>query len=360
MGGSSKHVFDLIVEFMKIDSLQFKLITRGKENGLYSADEHDAQQIYENIKKNGNIIELNKSKIFNPLSYFRYLKEANYVILQHPVMGLMGGVLGKLLRKKIIYHYHGPIHEEYRLKTGKKGLYYNLLWLFQKITVLCSDKVLTHSDYMRDIAVKEHSLPIAKSIFLPPYIEAHEKSMHLKFLKNNNKTKLFIPRRLTARTGVVEFLNTFLSLDKSNRDRFDIYISGKGELKEKVEGLVKYDPDNLKYVGFLSYDELWSMYHKIDSVVVPTLDLEGFGYVILEALSCGANAIVSKTCGGGYEFAEKYLSKDNTFDVFSKESVLAALTMIEESRNSRDKNMVIANEFTIKRMIDKYVNIILK
>ena len=359
MGGSSKHVYDILTEFSKIDSLDVHLITRAKQEGNYSANEIDAQITFDRIKNCGQITELKGWHMFNPLHYLKHIKNADVVLLQHPIMGFVGALIAKLYYKRTIYHYHGPIHEEYKLKAGKKGIRYRLLWIMQKVTVLLSSKVLTHSNYMRGIAIKEHRLPDRKSIYLPPYIEEDPVNNHLDFVKNNNKTKLIIPRRLTARTGVVEFLNAFLSLPKEKRNQYDIYISGKGELQQEVENLVRKDADNLSYVGFLSYEDLWSMYHKMDAVVVPTLNLEGFGYIILEALSSGATAIVSETCGGGYEFVVEHLGKENTFDVFSSESIFKALEQVEKTKNNRRNNKQIAGKFSCKAMIDYYIKAIL-
>lgn len=137
-----------------------------------------------------------------------------------------------------------------------------------------------------------------------------------------DKTVLFIPRRLTARTGIYEFLMRFLSLPADEQQKYHIYISGTGELAPKIETIAKEYPQTITYLGFVPYEELWAIYGKADAVVVPTLSLEGFGYVILEAMACGCAATVSTTCGGGYEFVSEQLGEEYTFDSFDTESIL--------------------------------------
>lgn len=360
MGGSSKHVYDLICN-LPTDVVDWNLITRrSSKSNEYSADEIEAQTKFDSFKRNRRIKEVSVLNIFNPLTYLNKIRKSQYVVLQHPVMGLFGAILGRCLHKKVIYHYHGPLHIEYYMKSGKRGLHYNILWLMQKLTVMLSQMVLTHSSYMKSISQREHSVPDNKSINLPPYIERVESDVKLPYFKDDNKIKLLIPRRLTARTGIIEFLKAFLIFPEDFRNKFHIYISGKGELQSKVESLVKQDSQNIQYIGFISYNELWSLYTKVDAVVVPTLDLEGFGYIILEAMSCGAMPLVSKTCGGGFEFVEKHLGSEYVFDIYSPKSIQDTLSIITQYRNNRNKYMQIASVFSTKNMIKTYLEKILK
>lgn len=359
MGGSSKHVYDLICN-LPTNVVDWNLITRAtSKSNKYCADEIQAQKKYDSFKKSRRIKEVNILNIFNPFTYWNKIRNSEYVVLQHPVMGLFGAIIGRCLNKKNIYHYHGPIHIEFMMKTGRRGIHYWLLWLIQKITVMLSDTVLTHSNYMRAISQREHDVPSKKSIYLPPYIERVNRNVPLPYFSDDDKIKLLIPRRLTARTGVVEFLETFLKLPFRIRTKYQIYISGKGELQTNIESLASQDTENIRYIGFISYDELWSLYNKVDAVVVPTLDLEGFGYVILEAMSCGAMPIVSKTCGGGYDFVTRYLGESFTFDVHSSESILKALKTVANKKNNRNCFEGIASQFTTENMINKYISEIL-
>lgn len=363
MGGSSKHVYDLLCNFPQ-HKCCVKLLTRRKiSNSKYDASDLYAQSIYNQYKNRGEVLEVSTLGIFNIVRYIDAVKDADYVLLQHPIMGCIGGFISKFFRKKVVYHYHGPIHLEYKMKIGKKNFRYYVLWWLQKMTIVFSDKVLTHSDYMKEVAIKEHSVSIDKCFYLPPYINSNNinnKICKLSFLKEDRgKIRILIPRRLTARTGIVEFLEAFLSLPDNERYKFQIYISGRGELKNEIEKLATKDSDNISYVGFLSYEELWALYNQIDAVVVPSLDLEGFGYIILEAMSCGASALVSQTCGGGFEFVMKHLGANYTFNTYSSDSILKALNQVGKKEHGRDYYIKIANCYTTDAMIRYYINNIL-
>lgn len=57
------------------------------------------------------------------------------------------------------------------------------------------------------------------------------------------------------------------------------------------------DKENIKFVGFVDHKDLVDYYHSSDLFVFPTLG-EGFGLVILEAMSSGLPCLVSDLAGG--------------------------------------------------------------
>lgn len=360
-GGSSKHVFDLLMYFTQYDC-NVRLLTRSRDpNSLYAVDDPAAACKYDALKKQGHIRELSGVNLFNPYPYLQMIANADHVLLQHPVMGMVGGIIARIMRKHTVYHYHGPLHLEYQSKAAKKGLRYYILWLLQKITIICSSVVLVHSEYMKRTALKEHNIPIQKIQLLPPYINPPNSFHPLPWWKDeSDKTVLFIPRRLTARTGVYEFLMQFLSLPVNEQQKYHIYITGTGELAPKIEIIAKKHPQTITYLGFVPYEELWAIYGKADAVVVPTLSLEGFGYVILEAMVCGSAAIVSTTCGGGYEFVIEQLGREYTFDIFDTESIQKALQFIQMRPANRTFYQQIASRFSLYHMIQYYLQVILK
>lgn len=356
-GGSSKHVFDLITNFPR-HGLDISLLTRKRdESSQYKADDIQAVAVYDDLKRSGKIKELNKLALFNPYYYFSLLRGCDYVLLQHPIMGMIGGIVARILGKRvIIYHYHGPLHLEYQAKIGGRNFRYKLLWLFQKITVKCASLILVHSEYMKNIAMQEHGISEEKINFLPPYIDLPDNISSLSWRNDeSDKTTLLIPRRLTARTGVIEFLEGFLNLPESEQQHYHIYITGTGELAPRIKEIAREHADTITYWGFVTYDELRAIYGHVDAVVVPTISLEGLGYVILEAMVCGSSVIVSETCGGGYEFVTRELGGEYTFDVYDSDSIRRTLDFIRSHPNNRDFYKNISRRFSTDNMIRQYL-----
>lgn len=132
-GGSSKHVFDLLTYFPEYDC-NVRLLTRRRDSdSQYAADDPGAAGKYDALKKRGNIRELSGMGLFNPYPYIRIIAGADHVLLQHPVMGMIGGIAARIMGKHTVYHYHGPLHLEYQAKSGRKGLRYHILWYSKKL-----------------------------------------------------------------------------------------------------------------------------------------------------------------------------------------------------------------------------------
>ena len=80
---------------------------------------------------------------------------------------------------------------------------------------------------------------------------------------------------------------------------------GKGELQNELEEKIK-NVDNINYFKFVSDKKLIELMILSSVYVLPTKELEGFGLVILEALSLNLPIIVSNKAGGGTEFIKQY------------------------------------------------------
>jgi glycosyltransferase involved in cell wall biosynthesis len=71
---------------------------------------------------------------------------------------------------------------------------------------------------------------------------------------------------------------------------------GDGPLAEEIKG-ASLKSENILYVGKIDNKELSVYYNASDIVIVPSQYEEGFGRVILEALSCGTPVIASNRGG---------------------------------------------------------------
>jgi glycosyltransferase involved in cell wall biosynthesis len=103
-------------------------------------------------------------------------------------------------------------------------------------------------------------------------------------------------RRLTARMGIDQFLETFAQLHLS----YPLHIIGSGPLLLSLKH--RHSSSNVNFHGGVSSDLL--SHHLLSSCIcfVPALELEGFGLIILEAIDHGAIPIVSSLAGGGATF----------------------------------------------------------
>jgi glycosyltransferase involved in cell wall biosynthesis len=78
-----------------------------------------------------------------------------------------------------------------------------------------------------------------------------------------------------------------------------LYIAGKGAQREVLERAVEERGlgARVKFLGFVTDEDLPAAYAAADLTVVPSQDLEGFGLVTLESLACGTPCLVTPVGG---------------------------------------------------------------
>jgi glycosyltransferase involved in cell wall biosynthesis len=112
---------------------------------------------------------------------------------------------------------------------------------------------------------------------------------------------------------------------KKEFDNIFLVIVGSGWLEDKLKVLAKKleVSDYIKFVGKVSNPNVLLLYYQsADIFVLPTKLLEGFGMVILEAMSCGV-PVVSTPVGGPVEvlknFDEHLLCKGTEpYDIYER------------------------------------------
>jgi glycosyltransferase involved in cell wall biosynthesis len=93
----------------------------------------------------------------------------------------------------------------------------------------------------------------------------------------------------------------------SRVENVSLLVGGSGPLKEKLVVLVrKLGLENhIHFTGFIPEDDLPDYYRASDLFILPTLELEGFGLVTLEALASGV-PVLGTPVGGTVEILQKF------------------------------------------------------
>lgn len=102
-------------------------------------------------------------------------------------------------------------------------------------------------------------------------------------------------RRLDPRMGLVHLVDGFARV----AGRFPnarLWIAGKGHHKAELESRITAAglSSQIQLLGFVAEDELPRLYGAADAVLMPSLDLEGFGLATAEALACGTPVLASE------------------------------------------------------------------
>ena len=344
-GGISKHVYD-VCRHMKELKIPVKLISRAKN--LKHDFAIDDQSI--NYDDNNDFHRLDL-KIKDLLSFkkmscvLNYIINSKILIFHTPALGLMLMILAKILGKKTFYFFHGPADQEYRAAKGSNNLIIGIKirFLMQYFAIKFSDKILFHSEYMKEKTLRYKPNP-SKLKYIPPYVD-HDK-FNLQPPKKDIRDSLgiekdvkliLVTRRLTRRTGVSQFVEIYKKIRSNLTHDTILWIGGIGDQYEKIKEM---EDDHVKVLGWISEKEIGDYIKSANIYVLPSLDLEGFGYVILESLACGVPTIVSESAGGGTDFI-KQLDQDLVFKFTLKDIskvINYALKKIEDKNCKKDMN----------------------
>lgn len=101
-------------------------------------------------------------------------------------------------------------------------------------------------------------------------------------------------RRLDPRMGLRVLVEAFGKIS-SRYSESSLWVVGRGAQKEELERMVSGTAiaDRVRFPGFVPESDLPDLYAAADCVVMPSLDLEGFGLVTAEAMACGTPVIAS-------------------------------------------------------------------
>ena len=130
-------------------------------------------------------------------------------------------------------------------------------------------------------------------MFMAPYgVDSHK----FNFVEKESlqlPLKLVYVGQVNYRKGIHHLLNV---MDSFKENEVELYMAGGYNDTTPLYQQYK-DRRNIHFLGFVTRDVLANLYQKCDVFVFPTLG-EGYGLVILEALSCGVPCIVSDLAGG--------------------------------------------------------------
>ena len=285
-----------------------------------------------------------RSTYLNSKTLFEFLNSEyrfDCINLHQPFSGLgvIRSPLGKGIKK--IYTCHSLSFEEFRTRNPEpEGLIEGGVYLLnsrgrayiEKKVMNNSDRIVVLSEFTRDRLHRFYGIAGEKIEVIPGGVDlerfypAHDK-MGIRNGLNipRGKMILFTVRNLVPRMGLENLITAIREVVKVTPDIY-LVLGGDGPLKEDLVDLTRQlgVEDFIRFVGFIPEGELPAYYRMADVFVLPTLELEGFGLVTLEALASGVPALGTPV-GGTVEIL-KVLNPRLLFKDKSPESI-ARLTL---------------------------------
>lgn len=215
----------------------------------------------------------------------------------HPP-GFVAVLLGKIVKKPVIITCRGSDIHEYTEKNYPDKLRRSrvLYTIKNAVHLICVSNFLKRkviSLGIDDAKVTVSPNGVKSSLFYPIDSSVARKQLNLPM----DKKLLVNVASLTAIKGTKYLIGAFAELIK-RRDDILLFIIGEGPLRVELENQVRFLnlDGHVRFLGFIPNEELVFWFNAADLFVLPSLG-EGFGNVLIEAMSCGT-PIVASNVGG--------------------------------------------------------------
>jgi glycosyltransferase involved in cell wall biosynthesis len=200
--------------------------------------------------------------------------------------------------------FHGP----WAIESQEEGDGRLSVWLKRQMEQLVyrrCDRFIVLSKAFGDILHRQYGIPWEKITVIPGGVDIHrfQNNLTRHQARENldwpqDRFILFTPRRLVHRMGIDKLISAMAQL-KSQKQDIWLAIAGKGPLREVLEQQVTHLGlgEQVKFLGFLSDEQLPIAYQAADLTVMPSQSLEGFGLVLLESLASGTPTLCTPVGG---------------------------------------------------------------
>lgn len=260
------------------------------------------------------------STMTNARSLFDRLLEEEPIDLMHVHQPFTAaGVFRSKASRSIptLYTCHSLAYEEYDTRSPHSNPLLAALhssgrkWI-ERNAISHSDRVTTLSEFMRQRVHVRHGIPLNRIDIIPGGVD--EERFHPGGDKRSLREGIGLPverfillsvRNLVPRMGLDNLIRAIRIVAHEAPDVL-LVLGGTGYLRGYLEEIVAEHclADHVRFTGFIPEDALPLYYQSADLFVLPTVRLEGFGLVTLEALASGV-PVVGTRIGGTPEILEK-------------------------------------------------------
>ena len=253
------------------------------------------------------------------------------------VCAVMGRVLKSIFRKKTIVSIHAVYGWLYNLK-GAGALPSFLKWVLSGC-----DSILSLAEKSRkeliDMGIPENKARIFtywvnQELFRPMDRDDSRKNIQI----DEKFTVLFVGRLIKVK-GVETLMEVAINLKD-----IQFVFAGDGPLTPTLKSIAKQH-SNIRMLGSVDNSKLPCCYNAADILCVPSQYEEGFGRIILEALSCGCPVIGSRR-GGIPEAMDESVGLLIEPD---KDSIQASILSLRSDVNRLERLRAHCRKFAINR-----------
>jgi len=229
------------------------------------------------------------AQVYTSLFSFRYLFRKDVVFYINTILPVAPALAGKLMGKKVVYHYHE--------NAFVKSRFYRLLaWLMQHI----ADEIICVSAYQASFLKRQNGVVIIPNALPEDFIVGLRPSSEDAFLRKN----ILMLSSLKRYKGTLEFMRLAKLLPQF---KFTLVINDTQKNIDRYLKEVIISDDVSRNIKVYSRQSDVIDFYNNASLVLNLSDktqfVETFGMTALEAMSCGLPVIVP-TVGGIAEIVD--------------------------------------------------------
>ncbi len=208
-------------------------------------------------------------------------------------------------RQPTVFHFHGPWADENAAAGDSSRMKRALRATLERGVLRRADAHVVLSSAFRRVLVERHRVAPwkinvwAPGVALERFIPGDRSGARARLGIDPAAFVVVCARRMVARMGIDLLLDAWSQIEPELPEGSLLLLIGDGPLRETFAARAAQPAlaGRVRVTGRLSDEELIEAYRCADVAAVPSVAVEGFGLVVLEAAACGTPSIVSDVGG---------------------------------------------------------------
>lgn len=268
--------------------------------------------------------------------------------------------VGRLRRKPVVVHFHGPWADENVSAGDRSRVRLFARRMLERAAYARADEVVVLTSAFRQVLVERYGVPPWRVNVEPPGVDLERftpggrAAARMRLGLEPDAFVAVSVRRLVPRMGLEVLLEAWRVAMPDLPRGSTLLVAGDGPLRADLAQSVRRLglTDSVRLLGRVPDRELADLYRAADVAVVPSLEHEGFGLVVLEAAACGTPSLVTSV--GGLPEAVARLDRTLVVAPGDAPGLADRLIRAQHDRPDRDATREFAEQFEWKRVADRH------